>query len=136
MQEKTEVSSGSLEAGEVQAHAPSCAVCDGSLAFHWTDTHGVGVCSHCGALYTVLHCEGKERVNKPAECALSPEGVALAKRWAEHKRMVYPGACDMGFLGGRNYTYSGATRDDIRAFEEWYVAQPEVIAARATGEAA
>ena len=116
-----------------EAAETSCAVCGNAHGFQWTDTHGVGVCYQCAAPYTIFHYdESGERVSKPPLCALVDTGLALAKRyWAEIARKVFPGCCDIGFLGGRETTYSGATRDDMASFEEWYDQQPEVIARRA-----
>lgn len=119
----------------------TCLVCNSPHGFQWTDTHGVGVCHRCGAPYTVFHYaaseSGNKRVDKAPEIALNPEGVVLARRyWAETQRMVYPAAYDMGFLSGRSTTYSGATQDDLNAFEEWHDRQPEVITARTAIKAA
>ncbi len=98
-----------------------CECCEQNLSFRWSDTHGVGVCIACGMPYTIIHYdENKNRVDKSPEVALSAEGVDIAKRyWAETHRRVYPACYDMGFLGGRD-SYSGATRGDVDAFNEWY----------------
>ncbi len=104
-----------------------CLVCNEDFHFRWTDTHGVGVCGTCGTPYTTLHYDdkGHQRLLPPT-VSLDDEGVILAKRyWTAHKRMVFPGAYDMGILGHRQRTYSGATEDDMRAFSEWYAEQPE-----------
>lgn len=98
-----------------------CSVCDSELRFRWTDTHGVAVCIMCGAPYRILHYgEDNKRVEKPPECQLLPEWVAIARRYyAETKRMVDPGGFDIGLLGGRTATYSGATQEDARAWNSW-----------------
>lgn len=107
-----------------------CVVCETTLSFRWTDTHGVGVCGNCGCPYTILHYdENKQRVDKAPECALSEPGVATAKRyWGEKHRMVFPGVYDMGILPGRGTTYSGASMQDVNEFDEWYLQQPEYAA--------
>ena len=111
-----------------------CLVCENSLVFRWTDTHGVGVCNTCGAPYTVYHYEDKNRVDKPPEIALIDEGVTLAKRyWSEKSSRVFPGVYDMGMLGGRSTTYSGATQSEINEFGDWYNEQPENKARAAIG---
>ena len=97
-----------------------CAVCDAELRFRWTDTHGVAVCANCGAPHRILHYDGNKRVEKPPECQLLPEWIAVSRRYfAETKRMVDPGGFDMGILGGRKATYSGATREDGEAWDTW-----------------
>jgi hypothetical protein len=105
-----------------------CDVCNSGLVFRWTDTHGVGVCCTCGAPYTIYHYdpETKERLEKPPELALNATGKALAERyWLECKAMVFPASFDMGFIGGRERSYSGASQADERAFYEWVQKQPE-----------
>lgn len=102
----------------------NCELCEKDFSFRWTDSHGVGVCTSCGTPYTIYHYEDDKRVEKPPEIALKPSGVELAKRyWLEHKRRVFPGAFDMGILRSRgDRTYSGATDDDMRAWDDWYAA--------------
>lgn len=106
----------------------ACDICGVGLVFRWTDTHGVGVCTHCGAPYTIYHYhpETKERLEKPPELALSESGKTLAARyWTERKAMVFPAAYDMGYSSRRDTTYSGATREDERSFHDWLRQQPE-----------
>ena len=111
-----------LERGCAQDERPKCAVCEAELSFRWTDTHGVGVCTTCGAPYTIYHYDGDKRLDKPPEIALKGSGVEIARRyWSECKRWAFPGCFDMGILrsrGGR--TYSGATDEDMRLFDDWY----------------
>lgn len=104
-----------------------CEICDNDIVFRWSDTHGVGVCWKCSAPYTVYHYdENKKRLDKPPELALSEPGAALAKRyWSETGGKVFPGCFDVGFLGGRETTYSGASQSDVNQFNEWYRQQPE-----------
>jgi hypothetical protein len=102
-----------------------CDCCESALFFQWCDTHGIGVCTTCGLPYTIYHYEGegeaRTRVDKAPEMALTVEGLAIAKRyWTERKRRVFPAAYDMGILSRRDRSYSGATHDDIREFEDWY----------------
>jgi len=96
-----------------------CVVCDTSLIFRWTDTHGVAVCAKCGAPYRVLHYENDKPIDKTAECQLLPEWIVICRRYfAETKRMVDPGGFDVvGMRGGR--TYSGATVADFESWVAW-----------------
>lgn len=117
-----------------------CVVCGAAHGFQWSDTHGIGVCHYCATPYTIFHYEGegddKKRVDKPPTCALDETGIALAKRyWAKTGRKVFPGCCDMGLLGHRDRTYSGATADDMQVFGDWYDKQPEVTARAALTKA-
>ena len=107
----------------------NCEICDKEFSFTWTDTHGVGVCLKCGTPYTIIHYDDdKSRVDKPPTIALESSGIELAKRyWIEKSQRVFPGVYDMGFLGGRRTTYSGATHTDIESFRNWYDDQPENI---------
>lgn len=111
------------------AEPVSCACCGERLAFRWSDTHGIGVCSNCGLPYRLYHYEDDKRVEKPSEVAVTSEGVEIAKRyWAETKRRVFPGCYDMG-IGQNGYSYSGASPSDYEAFDKWYrreYPQPEV----------
>jgi len=100
-----------------------CVVCGATLYFRWTDTHGVGVCSVCGTPYRILHYDGDKRVEKPPECQLLPEWIPIAQRYhSETGGMVAPGDFDMGLLGGRTSTYSGATREDADKWNAWLTA--------------
>lgn len=111
-------------------HTHGCVTCAKPHGFQWTDTHGVGVCYHCGTPYTIFHYdpETKTRLDKEPTCALNELGLTLAQRyWAEKQRMVWPGSMDMGFCDGSSY--SGATREDESAFYDWLEQQPEVKAA-------
>jgi|GEM_PF-5417924 len=112
-----------------------CECCENNLAFQWADTHGVGVCTTCGLPYTILHYEGegsdRRPVEKAPEAALTREGVVIAKEyWSEKKARVFPGAYDMG-IGHSGRTYSGATRDEITAFQDWYAARESAQSAAA-----
>ena len=101
----------------------NCEVCERGLSFTWTDTHGVGVCMCCGVPYRIYHYdEDNKRIpDKAPVPAITKKGLEIAKQyWSEKGQMVYPGAFDMGFLGGREATYSGATANDIEAFNDWY----------------
>jgi hypothetical protein len=111
-----------------QGERQKCAVCESELSFRWTDTHGVGVCTTCGAPYTLYHYDEatNARLDKPPELALKESGVEIARRyWNEKRRRVFPACCDMGILGSRSCSYSGATSEDIRLFGEWYAAQSQ-----------
>lgn len=101
-----------------------CACCDNELSFQWCDHHGIGACTTCGLPHVIYHYDDdQKRVDKPPEPAITPEGIALARRyWGETRGRVFPGAYDMGFLGGRGETYSGATRSDMTNWKEWCTA--------------
>lgn len=101
-----------------------CKICESELRFQWCDTHGVGVCISCGLPYRIYHYEGErgkeERVDKPPETTVKPEWIEIAKKYYnETAGMVFPGDFDMGFLGGRSATYSGATQNDIDTWYSW-----------------
>jgi len=100
---------------------PVCAICATPLSCGWTDTHGIGACGTCGLPYTLYHYDNETRVHKPPSIAVKESWLPLAlEYWTETKRRVFPGAFDMGIFrsrGGR--TYSGATEDEMREFNEW-----------------
>ena len=98
-----------------------CQICGKELSFQWSDTHGVGVCISCGLPYTIFHYdEHKVFVEKPPDVAIKAEWIEVGKRyWQETKRRVFPGSYDWGFFGHRDRTYSGATEDDYRSWNEW-----------------
>ena len=108
----------------MNAEALICDVCETRLSFTWSDQHGVGVCVTCGLPYRIYHYEEhggtSVRVDKPPTIAIRDAWMPIGKRyWLEMRRRVFPGAFDMGFLGGRSHTYSGATRDDVQAWDSW-----------------
>lgn len=107
--------------------ATICAVCDGSPYWRWTDTHGVAVCRTCGLPFRLYHYENDVRVEKPPSIAVKESWVPLAREyWAETKRRVFPGAFDMGIFRSRGgLSYSGATLDEMREFEEWLSAHKD-----------
>ena len=98
-----------------------CAVCEGELSVRWTDTHGVAACGRCGLPYRLYHYENDVRVDKPPSIAVKESWLPLAREyWQETRQRVFPGAFDMGVFrsrGGR--TYSGASEDEMTAFDEW-----------------
>lgn len=100
-----------------------CECCGDRLTFQWSDTHGVGACVQCGLPYTIYHYEDDKRVEKPPSVAVTPRGVEIAKEyWGETKRRVFPAVYDMG-VGRNGYSYSGASAEDCRLFNEWYAAK-------------
>lgn len=102
-----------------------CVICDTEkTGFQWSDTHGVGVCYQCGMPYTLYHYEGEgddsKRVDKEPTPAIREDWIPVGRRyWEETHRRVFPASYDMGFLSGRDRSYSGATQDDCRSFNEW-----------------
>lgn len=106
-----------------------CILCNERLSVCWTDTHGVAICVVCGLPYTIIHYEGegaaRRRVEKPAEPAITDRGMEIARAyWNEVKRRVFPAAYD--FLpGNAAETYSGATLEEVRMFNEWWKANEE-----------
>lgn len=101
-----------------------CVVCENPLSFRWTDTHGIGACGTCGLPYTIYHYEGdgdaKKRVEKSPSPAIYDWAVAIGRRyWQENHRRVFPGSYDMGILGRRGATYSGATESDMQNWDDW-----------------
>lgn len=105
----------------------TCAVCEKRLLFRWSDTHGVGVCDTCGLPYTIYHYENDARVEKPPSIAVKEAWLPLAREyWTETNRRVFPGAFDMGIFRSRgSRTYSGATDDDMRDFDDWLKARQD-----------
>lgn len=103
---------------------PVCVCCGERLGVQWSDTHGVGACITCGMPYRIYHYEGPEgqqkRVDKPPEPSLNESGIDIAKRyWAEKHRRVFPACYDIG-IGHNGYSYSGASPEDCKLFNEWY----------------
>lgn len=90
------------------------------MGFRWTDTHGIGACTICGAPYRLYHYDGEgadaKPVDKPPQLLIKPDFVALTKEyWGEHKRNVAPGAFNMP-----GSSYEVATSEDFRASSEWW----------------
>lgn len=105
----------------------NCVICGAEPSYCWTDTHGVGVCWTCGLPYTIYHYEDDERVEKAPTIAVKEAWLPLAREyWQETHRRVFPGTYDMGTFrsrGGR--TYSGATEDEMREFDDWMKARKD-----------
>ena len=101
----------------------ACVVCGSALCFRWTDTHGVGACTKCGAPYRIYHYENDKRVERPPECLLLPEWVPpLTKYHAETGRNCDPGAFN---LPGSSYEV--ATQEDVDALDAWLKAHPDEV---------
>lgn len=97
----------------------NCSVCDKEFGFTWTDTHGVGVCIHCGNPYRIFHYENNIFVDKPPSELLNSKEIELAKEyWTKYHRMVFPGEYDMG-ISNEKTTHSGATYEDAEQFYQW-----------------
>ncbi len=75
----------------------------------------------CGLPYRIYHYENDVRVSRPPSVEIKEEWLILGREyWRETHRRVFPGAFDMGVFrsrGGR--TYSGATEDEMREFDDW-----------------
>ena len=117
----------------------NCEICGEQLRFTWSDTHGVGVCINCGLPYTIFHYEGegphRKRVDKPPSVAIKPEWVEIGRKyWTETHRRVFPASFDMGFLSGRDRTYSGASHDDCNKFNTWLDKHEDILPRRAESE--
>lgn len=99
-----------------------CGICgDGRLCIRWTDHHGVGACSRCGAPYRVYHYEGDKRVDKPPQLLFLPEWVPLMKRyWEENHRNCDPGAYNMP-----GSSYEVATEEDFGVHANWMEAHKD-----------
>ena len=61
-----------------------CGVCKAHLVFRWTDLHGVGECSNCGATYQIYHYENDRPVDRPPELLLKDEYVPLLREYIAH----------------------------------------------------
>lgn len=124
-----------MEALEInqEIEKPQCLVCGSSpIYFRWTDSHGIGVCTTCGLPHRVFHYEGEEgnlrRVDKPPKTTITPGWVEVAKKyWEETKRRVFPGDHDMGLTRNQTATYSGATKEQNKAFWEWVKSHEDII---------
>lgn len=92
----------------------NCVICDNSLVFRWTDTHGVGQCCDCGVPYTIFHYENDKRVERPPECCTKAEWIPLLKRYRAETGKVIPSGCS--FPGSSQEL---AQPSDIEAFNEW-----------------
>ena len=109
-----------------------CILCGHAFSFQWTDSHGIAVCRTCGLPYRLYHYEevnGKDqRVDKPPECIILDASMPLARAyWADQRKMVFPGICDMGILSGRDSTYSGARLSDFENWAKWCEEHPELM---------
>ena len=96
-----------------------CAICESTLRFKWSDTHGVAVCTTCGLPYRLYHYENDERVDKPPSIAVTDEWMPIGRKyWQETRRRTFPAAYD--FMNGRRgRTYSGASDDEIDKWNSW-----------------
>jgi len=98
-----------------------CWCCEHELAFRWTDTHGVGVCCHCGLPYRIIHYdENNDRVDKAPEVCIKEFWLPICKKYfSETGRMVAPAAFDTGFTGFMGRSCSGAAIRDVDDWNEW-----------------
>ena len=110
-----------------EVKSAKCAVCNSELYCRWTDTHGIGVCGTCGLPYVLYHYdEDKKRVKKPPSLAVDDAWLPLAcAYWRETRERVFPGAYDMGSRSRGGRTYSGATQEQMEAFDVWMKAHKD-----------
>lgn len=93
----------------------NCRICEESFSFRWTDTHGIGACSRCGAPYRIYHYEDDKRVEKPPELSFKAKWIPLIKRyWEENHRNCDPGAYN--FPGS---SYEVASKEDFEVYRDW-----------------
>lgn len=90
-------------------------MCGAAFAFRWTDAHGVGECTKCGAPYRIYHYgdDGKP-VERPPELILPPEVVPQLRAFIAG--------------GGRNprlgpYFLAHPDISALQAFEAWLEAR-------------
>lgn len=94
----------------------TCEICDDTLHFRWTDTHGIGACMTCGATYRIYHYEGNKRVDREPSITLKPEWVDLHRRaYADLKCNVFPGAYNIP-----GSSYEVATKEEARRVDAWF----------------
>lgn len=93
-----------------------CEICENRLSFRWTDSHGIGACTTCGAPYTIYHYDDSgSREDKPPELLVRKEWVPLTKRyWQETNKNCAPGC--FNFPGS---SYEVATASDFDSFHNW-----------------
>lgn len=96
-----------------------CACCGEPYRFRWCDHHGIAVCTTCGLPYRLLHYDAEDRrEEKPPSVAVEGKNLDAALRyWQEMRRRVLPGMYD---FPARPATYSGATPDDVKAWNAWW----------------
>ena len=118
------------------AKRPTCDCCDNELSFRWFDLHGVGACTTCGMPYRIYHYEGegdeRKSVSKPPELMLKDEVIPLAREyWSTFRSRVFPAIYDMGFTERDGRSFSGATPEEERKFQEWFGPKWDAIAPKA-----
>lgn len=95
----------------------TCPICDTEgTSFSWTDTHGVGQCTTCGAtvqLYFYDEGNPPRRIDRPPKSLVKKKWIErLREYWQQHKRRV-PSGCSIP--GGQEL----ATPEEIRLFDHW-----------------
>lgn len=95
-----------------------CEICASDLVFSWTDTHGVGQCTTCGAPYRILHYgDDNKRLEKAPEIQVKEEWrPVFARYWKEFNRVMPSGFSFPMSYGTR---YELATKEDEQVFFDW-----------------
>ncbi len=112
-------------------HITTCEICETeNPGFRWTDTHGIGQCSRCGAPYRLYHYEGETFVDKPPTCLVLEDFKPVLKQyWNETKRII-PGG--YSFPGGQEM----ASQEEHKQFYDWLEAHQLVTKPEAQPEVA
>lgn len=110
-----------------------CLVCDRDFAFAWTDTHGVGQCTTCGAPYRIYHYENDKRVEKPPLFVLADAMIAALRKFhADTRARLSAQSMGLSFPGG----FDIARQEDADALERWISENRELWASATAREAA
>lgn len=90
----------------------NCDICGTSFWFMWTDTHGIGQCSTCGAPYTIYHYEDNQRTDKPPALIINEFFIEPCREyWQKHHKPM-PSGC----------SFPGSSQELASAIEarEWH----------------
>lgn len=102
-----------------------CKICDTESGFCWTDTHGVGSCSRCGAPYQILHYdESSIRIEKPVELCIGEQWIPIILRYWNETKTPIPSGYSM--LGSHAQGYEVASPEQTQQFHEWIDRQADV----------
>ena len=89
-----------------------CLICDNDLYCSWTDTHGVGQCTSCGAPYRLYFYEDNKRVEREPEILLKEKFIPWCKEYWEqfHKPM----GSGHSFPGGQELATTEEHNEHVR----------------------
>jgi len=100
----------------------TCVICDNEFAQgHWTDSHGIAICAHCGSPYRILHRDDSGKLmDKPPTCCIDETWIDRVREYrSKNPDRLIPSGCNMP-----GSSYEMCSEEDFRTWNEHF-AEPK-----------